>query len=158
MTDTRSVEQLYEEARALLRAHGIELDAPHQELVPNQTAVPPESPEDAPKPEPVIVTAQPGSRLAWLYDRYDEIKPELDKLKTQLDEVNDGIKAETCRLSGNAPRARIRRPGETVGLALTYSTPNSFNSKGFRASSPANNATYLQWSTQSSKWDLRREK
>jgi hypothetical protein len=103
-------------------------------------------------PQPVHVRAERGGLLEQLYDQFAELKPQLDKLAAQVDEIKDAIKAEVRQRAPQAEEFYITR-SDGVGRPIKVSrrVTEKFDTKGFEK---ANGDTYRAWKKSIESWTL----
>jgi hypothetical protein len=84
---------------------------PQQAPDPQQAQYPQPVPAPPPKPPPVVITAQPGSRLTDLLDRRDIARAQQADLTGQVDALTAAIKNEVTEACAGAAVIDIDSPG-----------------------------------------------
>jgi hypothetical protein len=103
-------------------------------------------------PQPVHVRAERGGLLEQLYDQFTDLKPQLDKLAAQVDEIKDAIKSEVRQRAPQAEEFYITR-SDGVGRPIKVSrrVTEKFDTKAFER---ANGDTYRAWKRSIESWTL----
>jgi hypothetical protein len=135
-----------EDLASLLAAYGIvtEADSGLPPLAPDPT-----TPD---KPPPVHIRAARGSQLEQLYDQFTELKPALDKLAEQVEEIKGAIKRSVRELAPEAEEFWITRSdGLGRPIKVARRVTDKFDSKGFERN---NGDTYAAWKKPVESWAL----
>ncbi len=103
------------------------------------------------EPEPLQVTAPPGSRLEQLHAAYPDAKAAADAAAATLKAITDGIKLELNQAAPEERRLELRGPAGPP-LRLTYTETWRFDSKTFKAADPE---TYVRYAKKSGSWTLK---
>lgn len=105
------------------------------------------------KPAPVIVQAEPGSRLDQLSARWAALKPAVDAAQAELKELTDAIKVELAQARPDAEDIRLTA-GHIAGALRFYAKPDPrFNSRKFKAEQPEMYEKYYE--RDRTAWELR---
>lgn len=107
------------------------------------------------KPPPVVLQAEPGSRLDQLSARWAALKPVVDAAQAELKELSDAIKVELAQARPDAGDIRLTA-GHIAGALRFYAKPTTrFDTTALRAEQPA---VYENFVRRGTAWELRQVK
>lgn len=90
-----------------------------------------------PKPPPVRVAADAGSRLAQLHAERNALAPAVKAGTERLKELNDAIKVELVTAQPDAGELVLTTPGIDKPLRLAWVARKQFREAAFKAAHPA---------------------
>lgn len=112
-----------------------------------------------PKPEPMRVVPQPGSRLDQLRDRYLMLKAAADEAAEAAEDAKAQIKAETAQACGGYPAIIIAGNATAPALQLTYMTRGKFRREDLKRDYPQiHDAYWVPGDPGNGFWELREVK
>jgi hypothetical protein len=107
---------------------------------------------DTPANQPVVVTAEPGSRLEALLAEYERLKPLADAAAAQLKTLTDAIKLDATTAAPNAPTVDLTSPVLSTPLRVQAKTSWRLDTKRMKQEHPL---LYVTYAYQSTAWELR---
>lgn len=102
--------------------------------------------------EPIVVRAEPESRLEALAAAYAQAKPAADAADAHLKSITDAIKLELSNAAPGALKVDLSSPDLPTPLRLQAKTGWRLDTKRLKAEAPE---TYVQYAVQTTAWELR---